>query len=1383
MELNTAYKVAVSAQNSVGEGQRSMEESTNTLAITQPDPPQSVQIESGDTTLKVTWTAPGNIGGELLAYRVYWRVSGAAENSATPSDNIAATATSYVIEGLELETSYEIQVAAVNSAADTRSSDVTATTNAPPNAPPSAPTGVNGVATSNSIEVNWNAPSVDNGQPVTGYRVYIKEENSAAAATPSMIITSPTTSYEILNLVRGTRYEIRVAAINSVGTGDLSEVVIVQTLSTSPPGVPGTPTLTAVTHNSIMVMWEAATDMNDGAATVYRVYWRPDEGAEMDSTVLGSVTTYKITGLSSDSSYIITVRAENSVGNSLRSAELRVRTRALSEPINVVIEPQDKSLLVSWGAPMTTSNLSVDGYRVYWRAVDDGARESSSGATLLPGNSTSYKITALTNGNTYWVQVAASNNSRGEGSRSPIESGVPPVPGRIFEPTTCYGHCGVPRTVPEKVPMVTATLLMERMIKVVWGVPNNGGAAITTFNIYWGENIEGDRPADSVSYDERSGATTASYTIMMGLSDNTTYQIAVSAVNVAGEGAQSTISIVYTPVQKPAAPIITEVIPNTRALKVVWNVPTDDGGEAITAFTVYWNESSGSEDRRSTTVNYDAPSGAVTASFTITNLAGGTTYMVTVSASNPTAGEGEESTLAAMARTAVVPPTAPRNVKIRVQAGALLVEWAVPVDTSNLAVDTYTVYWDASGNAEPPTPSSGQVASASTSVTLENLENGKGYWVEVSATSSAGEGDRSVAILDTPRTVPNQVILTNAEVVGRTINVEWEVPGDGGAAITEFRIDVSNASSATENQMEIIPVAYETVVSEDESTASFVIDAINRVSLFGNTTYRVSVSAVNIAGEGPSSTDRLAYIPASPPGAPGGVQVAAGNASLRVSWAESTDTSGLAISAYTVYWAATRVDLADSTGSFSLPPTSTTHTIENLKNGEGYWVEVSATSSEGEGLRSVAMLGTPRTIPSVVSRVSAIALDRAIMVEWDVPDDGGAAITTFNIYWRASSASTETRMAVNSRLATYRSKSTASYTITELFGNTTYQIAVSAENVAGMGERSDSLMMSTVRTPISGARAPRVYVSDSSVDHALTVQWDVPTDNGGAAITSFAVSWRTESGANEGTANVLHDGVMTTMRHTISELLGNTTYQITVAAFNQAGLRGEEGDTLGRTRISLPTTPVNVVVTSQNKALLVSWDGPNDTSNLTVSYRVYWQDATSGVMSTESSSGIVLRQASSYTITGLTNNTGYWVQVSATSSAGEGVRSARILSTPTIQAPQAPQNLSIEQVDNTLVVTWSAPSDDGGSPVLGYSIEWLIESTLTSMTTRVGSEEGVSSPYPITSGLTEDGQYLIRVRARNEVGLGVAAEERALFTRRETALRMRIRVLLEGALQ
>ena len=353
---------------------------------------------------------------------------------------------------------------------------------------------------------------------------------------------------------------------------------------------------------------------------------------------------------------------------------------------------------------------------------------------------------------------------------------------------------------------LTADAITTEGIEISWTAPIPAeDIPITGYIVSWGVDLTdqntlrtADVPASMTSY------------VITGLTAGTLYQVAVSAVNVGGEGAQSIISTVL-PVRVPVAPIITEVVPSPRALKVVWNIPTDNGGEAITAFTVYWNESLGSEDRRSTTVNYDALTGAVTASFTITGLTDVTAYQITVSASNVSAGEGAESAMV-IGVTPAVPPTAPTRVTIMPQNGALLVEWGVPTDDGGGAITAFTVYWDASGNAEPPTPSSGQIESASTSVTLGGLENGKGYLIEVSATNSEGEGALSAAQLGTPRTVPNQVILTNAEVVGRTINMEWEVPGDGGAAITEFRIDVSNASSTGRPNGDYSTIAYETVV-------------------------------------------------------------------------------------------------------------------------------------------------------------------------------------------------------------------------------------------------------------------------------------------------------------------------------------------------------------------------------------------------------------------------------------------------------------------------------------------------------------------------------------------------------------------------------------------
>ena len=166
----------------------------------------------------------------------------------------------------------------------------------------------------------------------------------------------------------------------------------------------------------------------------------------------------------------------------------------------------------------------------------------------------------------------------------------------------------------------------------------------------------------------------------------------------------------------------------------------------------------------------------------------------------------------------------------------------------------------------------------------------------------------------------------------------------------------------------------------------------------------------------------------------------------------------------------------------------------------GYQVQVSAESTAGSSVFSEAQLSTPPgTVPDQVDNVSVTGLDRALDVMWDVPGNGGAVITTFNVYWGVNNVNESSR-----RVSHGGTSTTASYTIGDLDGNTTYQIVVSAVNVEGEGGRSE---VSTARTPISVARAPSIDGLDLSVGHVLTVRWTKPADNGGAAITSYVVSW------------------------------------------------------------------------------------------------------------------------------------------------------------------------------------------------------------------------------------------------------------------------------------
>ncbi|XP_072180965.1 twitchin-like [Diadema setosum] len=89
-----------------------------------------------------------------------------------------------------------------------------------------------------------------------------------------------------------------------------------------------------------------------------------------------------------------------------------------------------------------------------------------------------------------------------------------------------------------------------------------------------------------------------------------------------------------------------------------------------------------------------------------------------------------------------------------------------------------------------------------------------------------------------------------------------------------------------------------------------------------------------------------------------------------------------------------------------------------------------------------------------------------------------------------------------------------------------------------------------------------------------------------------------------------------------------------------------------------------------------------------------------------------------------------------------------IIAITVLDKPQSPTNLSItETTPESATVTWTPPSDDGGSPVIDYVIEkrdmkrntWVKVDTTTDLTFRVPK-------------LAEGNEYMFRVSARNELG-------------------------------
>ena len=94
-----------------------------------------------------------------------------------------------------------------------------------------------------------------------------------------------------------------------------------------------------------------------------------------------------------------------------------------------------------------------------------------------------------------------------------------------------------------------------------------------------------------------------------------------------------------------------------------------------------------------------------------------------------------------------------------------------------------------------------------------------------------------------------------------------------------------------------------------------------------------------------------------------------------------------------------------------------------------------------------------------------------------------------------------------------------------------------------------------------------------------------------------------------------------------------------------------------------------------------------------------------------------------------------------------------------VYPPTAPGTPTLTPDDTALNVAWTAPTDDGGSEVTGYEVQWRTNSQTWDQAIAAGqTADATASPYEIT-GLTNLTEYVVRVIAANAAGSGPASSE------------------------
>ena len=86
---------------------------------------------------------------------------------------------------------------------------------------------------------------------------------------------------------------------------------------------------------------------------------------------------------------------------------------------------------------------------------------------------------------------------------------------------------------------------------------------------------------------------------------------------------------------------------------------------------------------------------------------------------------------------------------------------------------------------------------------------------------------------------------------------------------------------------------------------------------------------------------------------------------------------------------------------------------------------------------------------------------------------------------------------------------------------------------------------------------------------------------------------------------------------------------------------------------------------------------------------------------------------SQYSVTtsdGLVSGTAYAFRVISTNVVGDSPPSVALENVIAATPPSAPQNLkratAVTPEDTKITLDWDAPSNDGGSPIVGYTIYW-----------------------------------------------------------------------------
>ncbi|KAM8850969.1 receptor-type tyrosine-protein phosphatase F isoform 18-T19 [Spinachia spinachia] len=421
LKPDTLYRFSLAARSEMGLGVYTQPIEARTAQSTPSAPPQDVHLVSlTSTSLKVSWVAPpaASRHGAIVRYTVIYQALAGEDTERHEVTGIGADATSYLLEGLEKWTEYQVWVRAhtdVGPGPD--SSPVRMRTKEDvPGAPPRK-LEVEAI-NSTTIRVTWKPPlqGKQHGQ-IRGYQViFSRLENGEPRGQPNIMdVALPEAQEAIIGgLHSETTYSVTVAAYTTKGDGARSKAKVITTTG----AVPGRPTMMISTTmgNTALIQWQPPKEMVGELMGYQLQYKRTDEEPFVSRELKKTDDHYTATGLHKGATYVFRLSARNRAG----IGEAYVKEISTPEdvpsgfPFNLQVTGlTQSSTQLTWEPPLVAErNGKIVYYVVVYRDIN--SQQNSTNRTA----DTHMTIQGLNPDTTYDIRVQAFT-SKGGGPLSP----------------------------------------------------------------------------------------------------------------------------------------------------------------------------------------------------------------------------------------------------------------------------------------------------------------------------------------------------------------------------------------------------------------------------------------------------------------------------------------------------------------------------------------------------------------------------------------------------------------------------------------------------------------------------------------------------------------------------------------------------------------------------------------------------------------------------------------------------------------------------------------------------------------------------------------------------------------------------------------------------